>query len=109
MKMECMMITYSMIETLILWLIIPEQMQGAALLEQFSIQMGGIYHHLCKDNSITNIIMAVILFYMVKEWKFHSKVINKVAGCMFAVFALNNSLVKCMMEVLNKNTCSSGI
>lgn len=31
--MECMMITYSMIETLILWLIIPEQMQGAALLE----------------------------------------------------------------------------
>lgn len=218
-KMECMMITYSMIETLILWLIIPEQMQGAALLEQliksmmpfitrkywfyssyiclvlfagyiqqlldclkkkrevmkllilllvlFSvfptlfyfelipdngkgigqmiiiymigryirlyqdrqlslrawfifgglwaingishelpIQIGGIYHHLCKDNSITNIIMAVILFYMVKEWKFHSKVINKVAGCMFAVFALNNSLVKCMMEVLNKNSIS---
>lgn len=209
--MECMMITYSMIETLILWLIVPEQMQGAALLEQliksmmpfitrkywfyssyiclmlfagyiqqlldclkkrevmkllilllvlfsvfpalfyfelipdngkgigqmimiymigryirlyqdrqlslkawfifgglwvingisheFPIQIGGIYHHLCKDNSITNIIMAVILFYMVKEWKFHSKVINKVAGCMFAVFALNNSLVKCMMEV----------
>lgn len=33
-KMECMMISYSLLETAILCLALPEQMQGAALLEQ---------------------------------------------------------------------------
>lgn len=212
-KMECMMITYSLLETGILYLVFPEQMQGAALLEQlvksvfpfvsrkywfyscyvclmlfsgyiqkfidsldrekfrnllllmvvlFSvfptvfyfelipdngkgliqmlmvymigryirkyqdvllprikagalfvllwiingisheipIQVGGIYHHLCKDNSITNLIMAVILFYLFKGMKIRSGMINKAAAYVFAVFALNNSLVTVVMEYL---------
>ena len=209
-KMECMMITYSLLETVVLYIMLPEQMQGAALLEQlvksclpfitrkywfyscyicllllsgylqkmieylkkeefqrllllllilFSvlptffyfelipdngkglvqmiivymigryirmyrdiklpkkagflfialwvvngishelpIQIGGIYHHLCKDNSITNLIMAVILFYLIKEMKISSFFINRAAGYIFAVFALNNSLVSLVME-----------
>ena len=32
-KMECMMITYSILETVILYIALPRQMQGAALLE----------------------------------------------------------------------------
>lgn len=222
-KMECMMITYSLLETAFLCLMVPEQMQGAALLEQliksflpfitrkywfysayvcllflsgylqkfidclkkeefkrllmlllvlFSvlptlfyfeqipdngkglvqmlmvymigryirmyqdirlpkkagvvfvllwilngisheipIQIGGIYHHLCKDNSITNLIMAVILFYAFKEWKLFGarnggksgragKAVNKAAEYVFAVFALNNTLVTVGMERL---------
>ncbi len=222
-KMECMMITYSLLETALLYLFVPEQLQGAALLEQlvksflpfitrkywfysayvclfflsgyiqkfidclsreafrkllllllllFSvfptlfyfeqipdngkglvqmimvymlgryirqyrdtklpkaagvifallwivngisheipIQFGGIYHHLCKDNSITNLTMAVILFYAFKELKIlHrradgrngtvSVIINQAAGYVFAVFALNNSLVAIVMEQL---------
>lgn len=209
-KMECMMITYSLLETALLYIMLPEQMQGAALLEQliksclpfvtrkywfyscyvclmffssylqklidhlkkeefrrllllmlilFSVlptlfyfelipdngkglvqmimvymtgryirmhqdvklskkagflfvilwvingishelpvQIGGIYHHLCKDNSITNLIMAVILFYLFKEMTIQSSFINKAAGYVFAVFALNNSLVSLVME-----------
>lgn len=215
-KMECMMITYSILETAVLYLVLPEQLQGAALLEQlvksflpfitrkywfyscyvclfllsgyiqkfldylkqkefehflllllvlFSvlptlfyfelipdngkglvqmimiymigryirmykdisiplkkmlplffllwgingishelpIQLGGIYHHLCKDNSITNLIMAIILFYCFKELKFSSRIINKTASYVFAVFALNNTLVSAVMKLLKDN------
>lgn len=78
---------------------------------EIPIQIGGIYHHLCKDNSITNLMMAIILFYAFKEWKFMesgadgkagkaSAIINKAAGYVFAVFALNNTLVSVVMELL---------
>ena len=33
-KMECMMIFFSLLETVILYVVMPEQLQGAALLEQ---------------------------------------------------------------------------
>lgn len=69
---------------------------------EIPVQIGGIYHHLCKDNSITNIVMALILFYFFKGLKiksvFANKMINKMAGYVFAVFALNNSLVLIVME-----------
>lgn len=32
------------------------------LSHEIPIELGGIYHHLCKDNSITNITMAILLF-----------------------------------------------
>jgi len=75
------------------------------------IQIGGIYHHLCKDNSITNLIMAVIIFYAFKElrlfraWKDGNggkacKAVNKAAEYVFAVFALNNTFVNVGMERL---------
>ncbi len=67
---------------------------------EIPIQIGGIYHHLCKDNSITNLIMAVILFYQFKELKLRSAVINRAAGNVFAVFALNNTLVTVVMTKL---------
>ncbi len=69
---------------------------------ELPVQIGGIYHHLCKDNSITNITMAVILFYLFKELKIKSGFINKAATCVFAVFALNNSFVTVVMELLNR-------
>lgn len=64
---------------------------------EIPLQVGGIYHHLCKDNSITNIVMAIILFCLFKELKCQSKMINKLAAGLFAVFALNNSLVQVVM------------
>ena len=36
---------------------------------EIPLQVGGIYHHFCKDNSIFNIIMAILLFYLFKEIK----------------------------------------
>lgn len=65
---------------------------------ELPVQIGGIYHHLCKDNSITNLIMAVILFYLFKDMTIQSSFINKAAACVFAVFALNNSLVLIVMK-----------
>lgn len=59
----------------------------------FPIKIGDIYHHWCKDNSITNMALTVIAFYMFKELKIQSKFINKAATCVFAVFALNGSAV----------------
>ncbi|MDE7339473.1 MAG: acyltransferase [Lachnospiraceae bacterium] len=81
---------------------------------EIPIQIGGIYHHLCKDNSITNLIMALILFYAFKELKLFrtwnegkngkngkaGKAVNKAAGYVFAVFALNNTFVTVGMERL---------
>lgn len=79
---------------IILWLI-----NGVS--HEFPILIGGIYHHLCKDNSITNLIMAVILFYLFKNLNLHSGFINKAAAYIFAVFALNNTLVRVIMEYLS--------
>lgn len=67
---------------------------------EIPIQIGGIYHHLCKDNSITNLIMAVILFYLMKGFAFQSTVINRAAGNVFAVFALNSTVVTVVMTRL---------
>ena len=67
---------------------------------EIPIQVGGIYHHLCKDNSITNLTMAVLLFYMFKRLEFKSAIINKAAVYIFAVFALNNTLVSVVMEYM---------
>ena len=70
---------------------------------EIPISLGGIYHHLCKDNSITNIIMAVILFDSVSKRTFQSTMINKMAKYVFAVFALNNSLVSVVMHLLKQS------
>lgn len=70
---------------------------------EIPIQIGGIYHHLCKDNSITNLTMAVILFYLFKEVKLQSGSINRVAGSVFAVFALNDAVVSVVMKLLFDN------
>lgn len=67
---------------------------------EIPIRIGGIYHHLCKDNSITNLTMAVLLFYLFKGMDVRSGLINKAASYIFAVFALNNSLVLVVMEYL---------
>lgn len=67
---------------------------------EIPIQIGGIWHHLCKDNSITNLIMSVILFYLLKGCSFQSAVINRAAGNVFAVFALNSTLVTVVMTLL---------
>lgn len=69
---------------------------------EFPIRVGEIYHHLCKDNSFTNLIIAVILFYLFKELKIKSGVINRLSSYLFAVFALNNSLVLVVVSILYK-------
>lgn len=88
---------------------------------EIPIQLGGIYHHLCKDNSITNLIMAVILFYVFKELKIFGtwddgnggkngtvgNAVNKAAGYVFAVFALNNTFVTVGMELLLRDGIQS--
>lgn len=66
---------------------------------EMPLHFGGIYHHLCKDNSITNIVMAIILFYIFKELKLQNRLVNKAAAGLFAVFALNNTLVTVFMEL----------
>lgn len=79
---------------------------------EIPISLGDVWHHLCKDNSITNLIMAVILFYAFKELKLFSgkedgtagkasRIVNRTAGYVFAVFALNNVLVTAVMRLLS--------
>ena len=78
---------------------------------ELPIRVGGIYFHLCRDNSISNLIMAVILFYLFKEIKWQSTLVNRLASCVFAVFALNNTLVTVVMErfFLNRELKMTGI
>ena len=61
-----------------------------------------------KDNSITNLMMAVILFYLFKELHIRSRFINKAAANVFAVFALNDVLVTVVMERLLDSGFKSG-
>lgn len=75
---------------------------------EIPIELGGIYHHLCKDNSFTNLTMAVILFYLFKGLSFQSSFLNKVASYIFAVFALNNTLVTVVMTLLKDNGLQGG-
>lgn len=67
---------------------------------ELPIKVGGIWHHLCKDNSITNLTMAVILFYLFKELDIRSVLVNGAAKHIFAVFALNDALVTVGMTLL---------
>ena len=64
-----------------------------AVSHAFPIQLGGIYHTLCKDNSITNLIIAVCVFYLFKKMSFRSKLINTCAKYVFAIFAINYVLI----------------
>lgn len=68
---------------------------------EFPIRIGSMTHHLCRDNSTTNLIMAVILFYMFKGINLKSRIINKAASCVFAVFAMNSALIPIAMELLS--------
>lgn len=70
---------------------------------EHAIQVGGIYHHPCKDNSITNIVMAIILFYAFKELRLQSDMLNRTAAQLFAVFALNNTLTNVLMQAVQKS------
>lgn len=67
---------------------------------EIPLEVGTIWHHFCKDNSITNLIMAVILFSWFKEWKIQSGIVNRMAKNIFAVFALNNTLVNVIMHYI---------
>ena len=69
---------------------------------EIPISLGGIYHHLCKDNSITNIVMALLLLSFVKEWKLQSRFINTLSKYVFAIFALNNTMVTIVMYLLQE-------
>ncbi len=66
----------------------------------FPIRFGSIVHSLCRDNSITNITMAILLFYIFKNINFSSKNINKLTSYMFAVFALENALVNVTAKII---------
>lgn len=57
----------------------------------YPIHLGGITHSLCRDNSITNLAMTIILFYLFKDINITSKIINYLTINIFAVFALENS------------------
>lgn len=67
---------------------------------EIPLQIGDIYHHFCKDNSITNIVMAVLLFYLVKGIPLNVKPVNKAASFLFAAFALNNQFVSIAMHLI---------
>lgn len=70
---------------------------------EIPVQIGGIYHHLCKDNSITNIVIAVIIFYFFKNLKLQAGWINACSKYIFAVFALNNTVVNSLADLFLKD------
>ena len=74
------------------------------------VALGSMSHHLCKDNSITNIVMAVILFYLFKEVRIRkgARMINRIASQVFAVFALNNTVVFLVMNRWKKYAAAPG-
>ena len=72
------------------------------------VRLGSIVHSLCRDNSITNIAMAVILLYLFKNMKFSSCLVNAVTANMFAVFALENTLVQVVAGIVGSGKLNAG-
>ncbi len=72
------------------------------------VRVGSIVHSLCRDNSITNIAMAVILLYLFKDMKFSSRFVNAVTANMFAVFALENTLVQVAARIVGSGKLNAG-
>lgn len=87
---------------LLLWLV-------NGISHEISWQIGGVSHHFCKDNSITNIIMAVILFYNIKNINIRANWINKAAAGLFAAFALNNTFITIVMHFYEKTTFAATV
>lgn len=56
--------------------------------------IGPIHHTFTKDNSLTNIMMAVLLIYIFKELNFQSKAVNLAAKHVFSVFILNDMVLR---------------
>ena len=70
----------------------------------YPINIGPVTHTFCRDNSITNIAIAILLFCFFKDMDFSSRHINKLTENMFAVFALENSLVSVFHKLIKGNT-----
>ena len=67
----------------------------------YPIRFGSITHSLCRDNSITNITMAILLFYIFKNIKISSRLINMLTANMFAVFALENTFANVLAKMVD--------
>ncbi len=60
----------------------------------FTIHIAGITLSLTKDNSISNILISVLLLYLFKGFRFRSKLVNRVAEKVFAVFIMNTFVME---------------
>lgn len=60
----------------------------------FPIHISGITLRMTKDNSITNILIAILLLYLFKGFRFQSKTVNRVAEKVFAVFIMNTFVME---------------
>lgn len=69
----------------------------------YPIRIGSLIHSLCRDDSVTNIVMAVILLYLFKDMNFSSKYVNKLTRNMFAVFALENSGAAILAQLVKQS------
>lgn len=68
------------------------------------IKLGPLIHSLCRDDSVTNIAIAVILLYLFKDMTFSSKSINKITKYMFSVFALENTISVVMSKYIKQGS-----
>lgn len=64
----------------------------------FPLHISGITFRLTKDNSITNILIAVLLLYLFKSLRFRSGLVNRIAEKVFAIFIMNTFV----MEVVHR-------
>lgn len=64
------------------------------------IQFGGITHSLCRDNSITNILITILLFYIFKSIDVSFQLINRLTANIFAVFALENASTHILAQLM---------
>lgn len=66
----------------------------------YPIRFGEVTHSLCRDNSITNIAIMILLFYLFKDINLSSKFINRFTSNIFAVFALENACTHILSKII---------
>ncbi len=68
----------------------------------FPIVYGDVYHVLTKDNSITNIVLAVVIFILFSNVHLQSRTVNAVSRQLFSVFALEYNAIVIIMFLLKE-------
>lgn len=82
------------------WKVLAGSIGGIFILNSLLTAMSGnIILRFARDNNLLIIIASVAIFYQFTRWHFSSRMINYLAGYVFALYMLQGLLIRCLQPV----------
>lgn len=79
------------------WDILSGSLAGIFILNSLLTAMSGnIILRFARDNNLLIIIASIMVFYQFTRWHFSSRIINYLAGYVFALYMLQGLLIHCL-------------